>query len=136
MLGAGEAGAFSEETSDKRTEKAISRHEHRRGVANTKVAIKEDKYQKREEIETSNSFTVLDDVGVVTTGRTEGLEMEGEKEEKKPRNKWKPGDLILNLSRKQLTAHEEEVLKKGIKFSPYPKKVNMYQYIQEMMWGW
>ena len=36
------------------------------------------------------------------------------------------------MSSKMLNTHEEDILKKGIKFSPYPAKINMYQYVQEL----
>ena len=48
------------------------------------------------------------------------------------RAKWKPGDLVLNLSKRDLTGHEEEVLKKGIKFCPYPEKINTFQYMKDL----
>jgi hypothetical protein len=50
----------------------------------------------------------------------------------KGRKKWKPGDLILNLSSKILTAYEISVLSLGIKFCPYPTKINMFNYLKDM----
>ena len=52
--------------------------------------------------------------------------------EGKKKQKWKSGDLILNMSSKSLSAHEEEVLKLGIKFSPYPSTVNTFQCLKDI----
>lgn len=38
----------------------------------------------------------------------------------------------MNLSDHPLSAHEEEILKKGIKFCPFPKNVNIFQYVTEI----
>ena len=48
------------------------------------------------------------------------------------KRKWKPGDLVLNMSSKNLSAHEKEVLQFGIKFSPYPSTVNTFQCLKDM----
>jgi hypothetical protein len=91
------------------------------------------KFQGNFPLETKNRFEVLGD-------KTKEQNIERGKQERedkrasteKRNNKWKPGDLVLNLSSYELSPSEKEVLSLGIKFCPYPKKINIFNYFKDI----
>jgi hypothetical protein len=62
----------------------------------------------------------------VITETEEGSEI------RKCKKKWKAGDLVLNLSSKELTPSQKEVCCFGIKFCPYPVKINMFNCFKDI----
>jgi hypothetical protein len=97
-----------------------------------KTARRKERYQVPKII-TSNSFQHLnienEPESVIPASVQETKE---QSQQNLQRPKWKKGDLVVNLSEKILTPSEKEVLSKGLKFCPYPDRINLFEYLKDI----
>lgn len=80
---------------------------------------------------TSNSFQILQE-NEECTKTLESTATIGTNSPEKRKEKWKKGDLILNLSDATLTGSEMELLKLGIKFCPSPSRVDYFRVFKDV----